>query len=210
MTDASRVERGVVTMARRLAGLEAVLFDMDGTLIDSAYDWPEIRSRLQVVGGSIIDELNGLAEPERSEKWRRLDEIEREASAAASLKSGVHQLLELLAGHGIASALVTNNSEANTCALLDRFGLRFDLVMSRDSGLWKPSGAPLTEAMKRLGVRPENTMAVGDSVYDIRAAREAGCGTVCLVHDGKGAHIGDADLSFHGIVELAEFLSGVL
>ena len=80
--------------------------------------------------------------------------------------------------------------------------------MSRDSGLWKPSGAPLTEAMKRLGVRPENTMAVGDSVYDIRAAREAGCGAVSIVYDGKGAHIGDADLSFQTIEELTAFLSG--
>ena len=54
---------------------------MDGTLVDSRYDWPAIRAELGIDAPSLIDALNGLGSPEREEKWRRLIEIERQATA---------------------------------------------------------------------------------------------------------------------------------
>jgi HAD superfamily hydrolase (TIGR01509 family) len=203
-----RFERDEILKAWLLEGLEAVIFDMDGTIVDSDYHWPSIRERLGVGHHSIIDELNGLPEPERSEKWNDLDQIERRATMEARLKPGVPELLDLLAEHDLKTALVTNNSESNTRWLLDRYDLGFELVMSRDSGLWKPSGAPLAEAMIRLGVESAHTLAVGDSGYDIRAAREAGCGHVCIVH---GACLEDeVDLRFAEIPALTRYLRIVL
>ena len=58
-------------------------------------------------------------------------------------------LLDLLAERGLTTALVTNNSQRNTELLLARFGLHFDVVVTRDSGLWKPSGEPIAEAARR-------------------------------------------------------------
>ena len=66
-----------------LDGIRAVVFDMDGTLVDSSYDWPTIRRQLGVSGASIIDDLNALAEPERSRKWAELEEIEKTATENA-------------------------------------------------------------------------------------------------------------------------------
>jgi HAD superfamily hydrolase (TIGR01509 family) len=191
-------------------GIRAVVFDMDGTLIDSTYDWPEIRRRLGVTGSSIIDDLNGLAEPERSMKWAELEEIEGAATASARLHDGAPDLLELLAAKELRTALVTNNSEANTRKLLDRFGLRFDVVLTRDSGLWKPSGAPISEAAARLGIDPRDCLGVGDSHYDVLAAREAGLAAVCVVHDGSGRHGNDADLEFDDIPAFVRYLRIVL
>jgi phosphoglycolate phosphatase len=107
-------------------------------------------------------------------------------------------------------ALVTNNTDANTSLLLDRFGLRFDVVLTRDSGLWKPSGAPLAAAMGELGVSPERCLAVGDSMYDVLAAREAGCKVVCLLHDEDGKHRDRADLAFDDLAALKRYLEVVL
>ncbi len=195
-----------------LAGRAAagVVFDMDGTLVDSEYDWPAIRDRLGVSMTSIIDELHGLPEPDRGRRWAELEEIERAASDRADAKHGALDLLALLHGRGIPTALVTNNNDANTMSLLDRLGLGFDAVLTRDSGMWKPSGAPIAEAIRRLGVPPERTLAVGDSRYDVEAAREAGCGWVCVVHDDTRRHRDDADLHLPDLEALRRHLALVL
>jgi len=164
-----RFPRDELIKTTLMRGIEAVIFDMDGTLVDSSYDWPAIRRRLGVTGASIIDDLNGHPEPERSRRWAELEE-----------------------------------------RLLDRLGLDFDVVVTRDSGLWKPSGAPVTEAAKRLGVNSDRCLGVGDSHYDILAGREAGLGGVCVLHDGNGRHDGAADLAFKDIPAFVRYLKIVL
>jgi HAD superfamily hydrolase (TIGR01509 family) len=206
----ARFERDELLRAFAVSGLEAVIFDMDGTLIESSYDWPEIRRALGVTGASIIDDLNGLPERDRGMRWAELEAIEREATAAATLKGGVRELLELLARCRMRTALVTNNSDLNARTLLNRFGLRFDVVLSRDSGLWKPSGAPLAEAIRRLGVPPQRCLAVGDSRYDLEAAREAGCGAVCLLYEGAARYRDRADLALADVEALTRYLTVTL
>lgn len=209
-TGLPRFPRDELLKATIMQGVRAVIFDMDGTLVDSTYDWPEIRQRLGVTGASIIDDLNGLPEPDRSQRWAELEEVERAATASAHLHDGAREVLDLLSVHDIRTALVTNNTRANTRYLLTRFGLRFDVVLTRDSGLWKPSGAPISEAARLLGVSPGECLGVGDSRYDILASREAGLVAVCLVHDGSGRHEDDIDLSFADLPAFARYLRVVL
>lgn len=206
----ARFERDEILRAMAAKDVSAVVFDMDGTLVESDYDWPEIRRRLGVTGRSIIDDLNGLPDPDRTSRWAELEAIERDATGAARLKRGAGELLELLAAHGLPTALVTNNSDANAHALLDRFGLGFEVVLTRDSGLWKPSGAPLAEAIRRLGVPSERCLAVGDSSYDLEAARAAGCGAICLLYAGAERHRDEADLALADVEALIRHLRVVL
>jgi HAD superfamily hydrolase (TIGR01509 family) len=205
-----RFERDEILRALAGVGIEAVIFDMDGTLVESAFDWPEIRRRLGVHGSSIIDDLNGLPEAVRAQRWAELEAIENAVSVASTLKAGVHELLGLLAERGVATALVTNNSEANTARLLARFELEFNVVLTRDSGLWKPSGAPISEAMRRLGVSPERCLSVGDSRYDSEAGREAGCGAICLLYEGARRYGEEVDLRFPDLATLRRYLELVL
>ncbi len=190
------------------AGIEAVIFDLDGTLVDSHYDWPAIRAELGIDGRSLIDALNGLDSPQRKAKWRRMAEIERQATAQATLKPGVTELLAFLRERRLPTALVTNNSRHNAASLLGRFDLAFDLVMTRDDGLWKPSGAPVAEAARRLGVPPQRCLTVGDSRYDVAAGREAGCGCVVILHDAQGGL--EADLKFPDASGLLRYLRRLL
>jgi hydrogenase expression/formation protein HypE len=207
-TSLPRFSRDELLKTRVMDGVRAVIFDMDGTLVDSTYDWPAIRRALKVSGSSIIDELNGLPEPERSARWAELEEIESRATDLAAVHAGAAELLDLLDAKGLSTALVTNNNEANTRRLLDRFGLRFTVVMTRDSGLWKPSGAPVAEAARRLEVPADRCLGVGDSHYDILAARDAGLRAVCMLHDGASRH--DGDLNFADIQAFVRYLQVVL
>ncbi len=205
-----RFPRDEILKTRLMAGVQAVVFDMDGTLVASTYDWVAIRRELEIDEPSLIDALNHLPQPEREAKWERLEEIESHATRAAVLQPGVPDLMELLRERGIATALVTNNSAANAASLLDRFHLTFGFVLTRDDGLWKPSGAPLAEAVRRLGVAPERCLHVGDARHDLDAAREAGTGAVVILHDEGGELAAEADLSFADVPALVRCLRVLL
>jgi HAD superfamily hydrolase (TIGR01509 family) len=193
-----------------LEGIEACVFDMDGTLVDSEYDWLGIREGLGVKSGPIIEHLNNLTGEEREKKWAELHRIERETTQAAQVRSGASELLDFMRQKGIKTALVTNNSDESVSYLLEKFGLSFEVVVTRDSGLYKPSGAPVAEAVRRLGVSPEKTLCVGDTLYDILACREAGCGWVCILYDDKNLFNPHANISFADIEGFLRYLRIVL
>ncbi|UCC38660.1 MAG: HAD family phosphatase [Candidatus Aminicenantes bacterium] len=165
--------------------LRCVIFDLDGTIVDVPYDWDKIRVELETQGIPILHFLNSLEEPERSEKWQILERYEDEATRKAELKQGMHELLDLLTKKGIKKAVVTNNSQKNAFYLLEKFNLNFDYIITRESGLWKPSGAPFLEVMKKLGLKKEECSVVGDSPFDVRAANEVGISRVFILSENR-------------------------
>lgn len=197
-----RFPRDEIVRLTRFSRLRGVLFDMDGTLVDSHYDWPAIRAELGMPDGDFINGISARAEPDRSRLWQRLEEIEHQATVNATLVPGAGEAVELLQRRRVPTALVTNNSERNARACLERFGLSFDVVITRDSGMAKPSGAPFLAAAAALGLGCDEILAVGDSRHDLAAALEAGCGVVCVVGDGHRMGHRPADLSFDSVAEL--------
>ncbi len=164
--------------------LRAVLFDLDGTVVENAYDWPRIRAALGAGREPLLTWIEKLPEPERSAKRALLEKFETEQTERSVLRAGMGELLLDLAAHGLRTALITNNSLKNTVYLLGKFGLRFDQVLTRETGLWKPSGEPLIEAARRLDVPPEDCCVVGDTSFDVLAARAAGIPRVFLLDGG--------------------------
>ena len=172
---------GALRNKRSPVDLRAVIFDMDGTILDVPYDWPRIKKDLQTGGQPILHHISQLSEPERTKKWRILESYEERATARAVLMEGVPDLLGFLRRRKIRTALVTNNSRHNVNELLNRFKLEFDLISTRENGLWKPSGEPFIDAMRRLGVSRRECCTIGDSIFDLLAARAAGIDCVFMV-----------------------------
>lgn len=168
-----------------LIKIKAVIFDMDGTIVDVNYDWPQIKKELKTGGKPILHYLNSLKEPERSKKWKLLEKFEDEATSKASLKEGMKDFLDFLAEKGIKRALVTNNSHKNVYFLLQKFNLQFEVILSRESGLWKPSGSPFEAVLKELRLKKEEVCVIGDSHFDIEAARKAGISYVFILNKDK-------------------------
>lgn len=162
--------------------IKCVIFDMDGTLIDSPYDWNKIRSDLDTRGKPILAYISELDEPERSLKWEILEKYEHEATLNATLKEGIPELLDFLEKLGILRFLVTNNSKKNVSFLLDKFNLEFEYVQTREIGLWKPSGAPFLTALRVFNIAEEECCAVGDSEFDIKAGVDAGIPNIFILN----------------------------
>ncbi|HEK86743.1 MAG: HAD family hydrolase [Candidatus Saccharicenans sp.] len=161
--------------------LKLVIFDLDGTVVENNYDWAAIRKELGLESGSILNYLHNLPEPLRSEKYARLEAHERRQTEQAKLKEGIKEFLNWLDEREIKTALVTNNNRENTYFLLERFNLRFDLVLTRESGLHKPSSAPFLKVMEIMEVKPQQTAVVGDTNYDLMAGREAGISRIFIL-----------------------------
>tara|TARA_R110002049_G_scaffold18510_12_gene70581 strand:- start:498 stop:1211 length:714 start_codon:yes stop_codon:yes gene_type:complete len=178
--------------------VEAVLFDLDGTLVDSLPDIHESARRMLVeVGRSPrdIDEIRrfvGRGVPTLVERCltegasASRDEIDaaigvfRRHYAVVNgeysrVYPGVLETLQTMRARGLKLACVTNKPEVFTLPLLDRTGLAsyFDLVVSGDTlPVKKPDPAMLHHACERLGTG--YALMIGDSANDALAARAAG------------------------------------
>ena len=180
---------------------DAVLFDLDGTLIDPALDMVAIlNAQLQDAGRSPIDyELarsnvsNGsagliyLGFPDVSSEEHeqlRCDYLNRYAAAVcvhSTLFPALADLLQKLEDAKIPWGIVTNKPARMTAPLLDALALssRAACAISGDTiPQRKPDPAPMFLACDQTGVAPERTVYVGDSIRDIDAGRAAGMFTV--------------------------------
>lgn len=184
--------------------LKGVIFDLDGTIVEVPYDWKRIKEELGTQGKPILSFLRELAEPEKTQKKKILEKYEREATRKAVLKEGMDGFLKFLSENKIKKAVVTNNSRRNVRFLLKKFNLDFDCVISRESGLWKPSGSPFLEVMDRFSLKAGECCVVGDSHYDIKAAREAGIPWIFILGPEKTDFPGDDIQVFSTVSELKE------
>lgn len=153
---------------------KTVIFDLDGTILDSKYDWKKIRAELGLEERSILDHLYSLSDKERDKKERLLKKHEMIATSNAELFPDVKEVLITLKQMNINAGLSTNNSRENTEFILKKHGLKFDEIVTRDDGIWKPNKEPIIFLMRKFHSKPFETLVVGDSDYDIISARAAG------------------------------------
>ena len=201
---------------------EMVLIDVDGTLVDSvpdlaycvdemmkALDLPvrgEERVREWVGNGverlverALTDDLDG--HPDEALKAKAypifLDLYAENTCVRSCLYPGVREGLDYLKAAGYKLGCVTNKAEAFTLPLLKQLGLydEFAIVISGDTlAKKKPDPLPLLHAAEFFDVSPQQSMMLGDSVSDVKAARAAGFQITCLTYGyNHGDNIADAN-----------------
>jgi HAD superfamily hydrolase (TIGR01549 family) len=190
--------------------MKCVIFDMDGTVVDVPYDWKKIKEELKTQGAPILSYIQGLKEPEKSEKWKILERFEEEATAQAVLKKGIRELLSFLESKKIKKILVTNNSRKNVDFLLKKFNLEFDFILSREAGLWKPSGAPFLFVLKKLKLEKERCCVIGDSHFDVKAAADAGIQSVYLLGSKRQKDLPVRVKIFKSVYDLKRWLERLI
>lgn len=179
----------------------AILFDLDGTLADTAPDLAAAVNWLRTERGleptpyailrptasagarGMIGAAFGLKPGDDGYEELRLAWFDRYQSAMAehsTLFGGVVELLEGIRADGMEWGIVTNKPARFTDPLVPQIGLAHAgcIVSGDTTGFAKPHPAPLLEGARRLGIAPEHCWYVGDDQRDVEAGRAAGMVTV--------------------------------
>lgn len=182
-----------------------VIFDMDGTLTRPYLRFDEIREEIGLDSEPLLEAVRELPSADRARAEAILARHEAEAAAASELQDGARDVVSAIRESGMSVALMTRNSRRSVAVVLERHGLDFDRVWTRDDGAMKPSPEPIYSICRSMGVLSKNAWSVGDYLYDIVCGKAAGSTTVLLL-DADRARPSWADEADH----VVDCLSGLL
>ena len=192
--------------------VKAVLFDLDGTLIDSAPDLGAAADKMRTDRGlhplpladyrhmagagarGMLDVAFGMT-PEHADYSAMREEFfvnyENRMTQLTYAFDGVPELLERIVGLGLAWGVVTNKSARFTSPLtrqLPLFATAGTVVSGDTTPHAKPHPEPLFEAARQLGLDPAACIYVGDDERDVVAGLAAGMGTVAASYGYLGSN----------------------
>ena len=220
---------------RQFVGIQAVLFDLDGTLIDSAPDLAGAADAMRVKRGlpsidyakyrplcgsgarGMLQIAFGIG-PDHADYEALREEFFSDYQACmldnTHAFDGVASLIAALQGLGLQWGVVTNKSERFALPLtaaMPLFASAGAIVGGDTTPFSKPHPEPLLEAARRLGLAPERCLYVGDDERDIVAGKAAGMGTVAATYGylGSASDVGawQADAQINSPAELLQLLS---
>jgi len=186
----------------------AAVFDIDGTLVTFKFDVQGTRkallqelvgggfdtaglslttptqlivdsARMQVESGAVRADFEAL----RSRLYSILDAFEGESGPTTIVFPGVRATLDRLRSRGVRTAVLTNSGRKAALDVLARAGIVdcFEFVLTRDDvPAMKPSAEGLKKAVSLLGLPADRVYYVGDSLYDVAAAKLAGLKVVSV------------------------------
>jgi len=221
-----------MTLLRRPA---LVLIDLDGTLVDSVPDLALCVDQMMVhlgrpprgeaavrtwigngvpvlVRRALVGAVDGDADPDEYEQALSiyLDLYEKNVCVNSRPYPGVTEGLQRLQQLDCRLGYVTNKAARFTEPLLEQLGLSrfFEIIVSGDTlDRKKPDPAPLLYAAKQLGVEPQESLIVGDSIHDVHAGRAAGFQVVCVSYGynhGRDIRDSQPDAVIDSLTELPE------
>lgn len=197
--------------------IRLVLFDLDGTLVDSLEDLTdavnhmltgfsknplssaEVRNLVGKGARNLVKRALCLESPADIERGLELFTEFNTAHIAdkSRLYDGARQLLEDLSAHGMRMAIISNKGAALSRLILETLAIAdfFEIICGGDTfPEMKPSPLPLIRVIEKLGLDKSEVFMVGDSINDIQAGKQAGIATIgCSWGYGGPGELQDAD-----------------
>jgi len=168
--------------------LKSIVFDLDGTLIDSPLDFDFIKRTLDIPNEEyILEYIDKLDEPTKMEKHRLLEDIEVAAAKNAVLIDGALEILNHANDLGIQTGIFTRNCRAVVEIVMSMFNLPVSKIITRNEAKAKPDPEGLNILLKYWTQTPKDMLYVGDFRFDIECGKKAGVRTA-LFTSGKAVY----------------------
>jgi phosphoglycolate phosphatase len=213
--------------------VKLVIFDCDGTLVDSQHmivaamngafaalgrPAPTREATLSIVGLSLVEALSTLTAPDDPDVPALIEgyknafhALRADPSHTEPLYEGAREVVEWLGQRDVVLGIATGKSQRGVRLVLGHHGLydRFATVQTADDAPSKPHPAMIQQAMQAVGASPRDTVMIGDTTYDIDMAHAAG---VAAIGVSWGYHPPDAlaRLKPHVMIERYGDLPAVL
>lgn len=183
-----------------MSKIDTVLFDFDGTLMDTSEviinSWQHTFMTIKGEERDASEIIPTMGEPLKVSMERFFPDIPVDESIRIyrsyhynnfgdmiSVFPGMHDLLEYLHENNYKTAIVTSRLLGTTMQGIEAYGLEkyIDLVITADDvTMHKPHPEPIEVALKKLNKIPEQAIMIGDTMYDILCARNAGVKSVLV------------------------------
>jgi phosphoglycolate phosphatase len=211
--------------------IKIIMFDLDGTLVDSSVDITNalnfaigpyglaklsVKETIGMVGEGLTRLIEKVLGEERSSLVPEILErfvgyYSEHLTEFTAPYRGVRETLERLGSYK--KAVISNKREALSRRLLEEVGLAkyFDLVLGSDSvEEKKPSPKPILKVLEFFSIKPDEAVIVGDSNFDIDAGRAAGIRTIAVSYGFRDiGSLQRADFIIGDIGELVPVLTGL-
>jgi HAD superfamily hydrolase (TIGR01509 family) len=159
--------------------IDGIIFDLDGTLLDSALDFDLMRAEMGLPAGRpILESLANVPAADLARCQSILHQHELAGADRATPLPGVVEFLLELDRRRLRRAVVTRNSRPITLAMLAKLPIPFDPVITREDGPVKPDPWAIQTICQSWEVPPERVVMIGDYWFDIACGRAAGTRTV--------------------------------
>jgi len=189
--------------------IKAVIFDLDGTITQPYFDFDAIREEmgLEQDSGPVLESMEKMTPQQRQHAEKILHLHERRAVIESRLNAGAKQTLSALRKAGVHIGILTRNKRSNALAIARKHGLRFDAVVDREDGPVKPDAFGVLRICEQFGVKPEETLLVGDYLFDLLCAKAAGAVAVLLANHNRAAEFaGYADFTIEKIDRILQII----
>lgn len=192
--------------------IRTVIFDLDGTITKPFLDFDTIREEMGLArdAGPILEIMGTMSHKEQKRTEEILHRHEAEAVEKSCLNDGAEKTLASLRAASINIGILTRNRRINALTVADKHNIEFDAVVGRDDGPVKPDGFGVLKLCEHFGTRPQETLVVGDYLYDLLSAKAAGAIAVLLkTHKQNEDFSKYSDFTIHSLDEIPSIIEDI-
>ena len=189
--------------------IKAVIFDLDGTITQPYFDFDAIREEIGLArdSGPVLESMEKMTAQQRQDAEKILHYHEQKAVTESKLNANAKQTLSALRAGGIHIGVLTRNKRSNALAIARKHNLQFDAVIDREDGPVKPDAFGVLQLCRQFGVKPEQTLLVGDYLFDLLCAKAAGAVAVLLANHNQADKFAEhADFCIEDISQILEII----
>ncbi|MEM7016186.1 MAG: HAD family hydrolase [Pseudomonadota bacterium] len=188
------------------------IFDLDGTLTVSTHDFDHMRRELGLAPQTpILEALNAMPAEEAAPLWDKLNKLEFYYAGKTSAMPGAGDLLQKLHDDGRQLAILTRNTMPVVKQILAACKLEHffpvDHILDRDACIPKPSPDGVNRLLDFWQAGADDTVMVGDYLYDLEAGKGAGVATIHLDIGGGDNWPAVTDIHVKGLGEILDYIS---